>query len=130
MNEILMEKLDDMRLLIAKTFKQIYESNGTEQRALIYFNELRNEIIPIFPKQENTKVSTTSNVEFYLNDNPYCYLVEDIHSHHTMGANFSEIDNENEKIKNIIFTIIAWDEDDEFTFNSRKWDGEKFNKIQ
>lgn len=115
---------------IEQTFKNVYQNNKTEARALIYFNQDNRDYLVIYPEQKNTIGSTTSDLEFNIKvgEKDY-YLVVDLHSHHKMGAFFSPQDDESEKFRNIVYGVFSW------YGNINKWlfryfDGKKFINLQ
>lgn len=95
--------------IVENYFKLEYEKKHTEARALVYYNETDSKYLIISPKQKNTVVSTTSDVQFNISrSGKEYYLFMDLHSHHIMGSSFSIQDDENEKFRNIIFGVFSW----------------------
>lgn len=95
---------------IEEFFKAVYTMNNSEARALVYLEDYyKLDYLVKLPPQINNVTSTTSDIEFNIQENGKKYhLVMDLHSHHIMGAFFSKQDDANEMFRNIIFGVFSW----------------------
>lgn len=96
----------DMMMRIVAFFRY-YMHNGSEKEVLlnVYYDKQINEFFIEAPEQTVTKASVESRIsEEFTNDRYIHYM--DIHSHNSMKAFFSAIDNKDEKATRL-YTVIG-----------------------
>lgn len=103
--------------------KAVYNANKTEARGLVYINVENNKDYLIETSTTNTAISATMDVNLAIErEGKTYYLCADIHSHHVMGAYFSEQDNADDKIRNIVYGVYSW-KDHFLQWKFRYWNG-------
>lgn len=91
---------------IIRFYRKIYETNKNEVMAQIWWDKEERKFLVEVPEQEVAGASITYQRTGGWYDDPNKVLVLTSHSHHTMGAFYSSVDNSDEKGKHGIYSFV------------------------
>lgn len=114
---------------IENLFKATYAKDKTEDRVLLYRSESGG-MMMVYPPARRAGGMVECDLPLTVVHKGKLYdLVLDLHSHHEMGAFFSQTDDENEHIRGVIFGVFSW-KDRVDTWLFRRFDGTSFVEVK
>lgn len=93
---------------IEARFLDTYTQQGTEDRVLVYVDDAGNMGV-VAPKWTRHRSFVAGDLPLALElDGRLWDLAFDLHSHHIMGAFWSDTDPANERIRGVVFGVCSW----------------------